>query len=78
VADDIEYVILIYHNGVQFQAPVQGKKRYLEEKAFLEHLCGLQRSPDAPPRPIPDPTQDFYILDDDQLTRYSEFRREPR
>ncbi|MBS4084117.1 MAG: hypothetical protein KGZ73_11245 [Rhizobiales bacterium] len=70
-----EYEIEIYHNGVRFTAPVLGEKRYLEEKAFLNKLVGWEYPPESLPRPIPDPTQDFYMLDDEQLEAYSAFRK---
>ena len=75
MSDDQQYLIRIYHKGVHFEAPIQGAKRYLEEKAFLNRLLGLERSPDRPPRPIPDPEMDSYILTDDQLEAYSAFRK---
>ena len=73
--DDQEYIIRIYHKGVHFEAPIRGMKRYVDEKAFLNHLLGWERPPDRPPRPIPDPEMDAYILSDDQLEAYSAFRK---
>ena len=75
MTDYTKYVIEIYHNGVHFGARIRGKERYLKEKAFLAELTGLHHSSAAPPRPIPDPSTDFYMLTDEQLARYSEFRK---
>jgi hypothetical protein len=73
--DDPEYMIVIYHNGVQFEAPVRGQERYLKEKAFLDDLIKQYYAPELLPRPIPDPPGDFYALNDEQLAAYSAFRR---
>jgi hypothetical protein len=70
--------IEIYHEGVVFKAPIRGKKRYLQEKAFLDELTGARYSPKALPRPVPDPHGDFYMLDDEQLDAYSAFRKKMR
>ncbi len=70
-----EYEFEIYHNGVSFKAPVQGKERFLEERAFLDELVGAYFAPHLLPRPVPDPTQDFYMLSDEQLEAYSAFRK---
>ncbi len=72
--DDQEFKILIYHNGVQIDATVRGRRRYLEEKKFLNELTGLTYPSESTPRPIPDPTQDFYMLNDGQFEAYLAFR----
>jgi len=73
--DDKEYVITIYHNGVHFEAPMTGKERYLKEKAFLNELTGQFYAPRLLPRPVPDPTGDWYMLNEEQLNAYSAFRK---
>jgi len=73
--DDQEFELLIYHDGVVIDATVRGRARYLEEKKFLNELTGLEYPPQSLPRPVPDPTQDFYMLDDGQLEAYSAFRK---
>ena len=73
--DGPEYVIFIYHNGVQLESPVRGEDRYLKEKAFLDQLTKQYYAPELLPRPIPDPSGDFYALDDEELAAYSSFRR---
>lgn len=73
--DDRTYIIHIYHDGVQFESPVRGQKRYLKEKAFLNKLTKQYYAPELLPRPIPDPPGDFYALNDEQLAAYSSFRR---
>jgi hypothetical protein len=73
--DPKEFEIEIYHDGVHFKAPMRGKKRYLQERAFLDELTGARYSPKALPRPLPDPDGDFYMLDDAQLESYSAFRK---
>jgi hypothetical protein len=75
MTDEKEFEILIYHNGVQIDATVRGFARYLEEKQFLNKLTGLVYPPQSLPRPVPDPTQDFYMLSDEQLEAYSAFRK---
>jgi hypothetical protein len=72
---DETFKILIYHDGVEFTAPVAGRKRYLEEKTFLNNLTDVWYRPESLPRPIPDPTQDHYMLSDEQLEAYSAFRK---
>ena len=74
--DDTEYTITIYHHGVHFEAPIRGKERYLKEKAFLDDLTGQFYAPELLPRPVPDPSGDWFMLDDEQLNAYSAFRHE--
>jgi hypothetical protein len=70
-----KFVFTIYHNGVHFEAPVRGKKRFLIEREFLDDLVAPQIGRHALPRPIPDPHTDFYMLDDEQLKAYSAFQK---
>ena len=72
--DDTEYLITIYHNGVCASMPVRGKEQYLLNKDFLGNLTGLNFAPQSPSRPIPDPSQDFYVLIDAQIDAYWDFR----
>ncbi len=72
--DDTEYLITIYHNGVCALMPVLGKEQYLLNKEFLGNLTGLKFPPQTPPRPVPDPSQDFYMLNDAQIEAYWDFR----
>ena len=72
--DQQRFVIEVYHNGVCFKAPVQGRDRYLKEKAFLAELTG-DTTYEASNRPVPDPPGDFYMLDDEQLGEYSAYRK---
>ena len=74
VVDETEYLITIYHNGVCALMPVRGKEQYLLNKEFLGNLTGLKFSAEAPPRPIPDPSQDFYMLNDVQIEVYRDYR----
>ena len=73
--EEREFVFTIYHNGVHFEAPVRGKKRFLIEREFLDDLVAPQIGRSAPSRPIPDPGTDFYMLNDEQLEAYSAFRK---
>lgn len=75
MADEEEFEILIYHDGVQIDATVRGLERYLSEKSFLNDLTNRTYASQSLPRPIPDPTQDFYVLTDEQLEAYSAFRK---
>jgi hypothetical protein len=72
--DDEKYYFEIYHNGARFKAPVRGKKKFLAERTFLDNLVGRENG--ALPRPVPDPSGDFYSLNDEQLNAYSAFRKE--
>ena len=76
MSDLQEFTIQIYHDGVEFNAPMRGKKRYLQEKAFLDEITGKRYAPSTLPRPIPDPEKDTYMLDDGQLDAYSAFRKQ--
>ena len=67
------YSIMIYHNGVHWDVPLQGKQRFLRERAFLDELVGHPRA--SRPRPVPDPPTDVYMLDDAQLDSYIAFRK---
>jgi hypothetical protein len=73
--DNIKYHFEIYHNGAHFKAPVRGKKRFLAERTFLDQLVGAYFAPHLLPRPVPDPSHDFYMLSDEQLEAYSAFRK---
>ncbi len=75
MADEDEFEILIYHDGVQIDATVRGLERYLSEKSFLNDLTNRTYPPQSLPRPVPDPTQDFYVLNDEQMETYSAFRK---
>lgn len=72
---DQEFIIWIYHDAVQMEAPIQGVERYLKEKAFLNKLVGRYYHESLLPRPIPDPRGDFYMLDNEQFEAYCAFRR---
>ncbi len=76
MADRQEFEIQIYHHGVTFMAPMRGRARYLQEKAFLDELTGQRYAPETLPRPISDPQNDIYPLDDPQLDAYSAFRKQ--
>lgn len=74
MADNTKYEIEIYHvGGVHFRARIRGKQRYLKEKAFLAELTGQVVAAAAL---VPDPTGDFYALNDEQLDAYSAFRKQ--
>ena len=73
MTDNEKFVFTIDHNGVHFEAPVRGKKRFLIERAFLDDLVG-ELAPRNKTRPVPDLLTDFYLLSDEQLDAYSAFR----
>jgi hypothetical protein len=75
MSDDQELEFTIYHNGVHFTAPVRGRKRFLDERAFLDALVAPKFGRHKTSRPIPDPGTDFYELSDEELEAYSAFRR---
>ena len=59
MADKTKFKIEIYCKGIVTTARVRGKRMYLFERAFLDHLAGYQLSADLPPRPVPDPSHDI-------------------
>ncbi len=65
------YKLTIYHEGAHWDVRLRGKKRFLQERAFLDQLMGYP----PVPRPAPDPTSDLYMLNDEQLEAYSAFRK---
>lgn len=78
MADHTRYKIEIYCEGVVTTAPMRGKRRYRLEKTFLDALVGHPHPAHLPPRPIPDPHHDMYMLDHEQLAAYGAFRRNLR
>jgi hypothetical protein len=74
--DHRKFEFTIDHNGVHFTAPVRGEKRFLRERAFLDDLVGRTTGGERRVRPVPHPSTDFYMLNDEQLDAYSAFRRE--
>jgi hypothetical protein len=76
--DDQEYEFAIYNEGVHFIAPVRGRNRFLLEREFLNRLVGRRYRADVPLPPIPDPSQDYYQLNHQQLEAYSAFRKKFR
>lgn len=66
--DEKEFVIRIYHEPVEMEAPVRGKDRYLREIAFLKELTGWFS-------PNPNESPSVFPLDDAQFDAYCEFRR---
>lgn len=71
--DQQEFTIMIYHDGVHFDAPVAGKKRYVLEKVFLNTLVGRSEPPEEPASPLP-PRRDYYELTDSEFDSYLAFR----
>ena len=72
-AATVSYRLEIYHQGVVFTIPARDREQYLKERAFLDRLVGNRTAPGAPPRPVPDPSSDFYMLDETQLEAYAAF-----
>jgi hypothetical protein len=78
MSDDerFDFTILL-PSQVQAKAPVRGRERFLRERAFLDDLTGMYRGyGPARERPVPDPSGDFYMLDDQQRDAYSAFRHQ--
>src|SRR5436305_11622468 len=78
MGDHSKFEIEIYCEGVVTTAPIRGKRMYLLERAFLDELIGYSHPIHLPPRPIPDPHHDFYMLDHGQIAAYGAFRRDLR
>ena len=75
MADHTRFEIQIYRDGVVATVHLRGTKRYLIEKAFLDQLIGHPYPAHLAPRPVPDPHQDHYMLDREQMAAYVAFRR---
>lgn len=69
------FIMQIYKSPVLISRRIRGRKNLLLERAFLDDLLGFDS---RPARPIPDPKGDIYMLDDEQLNAYFEFRKSLR
>jgi hypothetical protein len=68
--------ILIYHNGIEYTFLANDKSHYLRIKTFLNSLTDRSYRSSQLPRPIPDPGQDFYILDAVQAQKFNEYMKQ--
>ena len=73
--EQTKFIIQVYRNGAVTKVAIRGRRRYLKEKAFLAELTG-DTTYEALKRPVPDPPGDFYMLEDDQINKYSAFRKQ--
>lgn len=76
MVDTSKLLMNIYHNGVVGGFLCRGQDTYLEDRDFLDNLTG--REYHNYERPVPDPTQDTYVLDDQQFDAYLDFRKNRR
>lgn len=76
MVDIPELIMNIYCNGLAGGFPCRGEEEYLEDRDFLDKLTG--REYHNYERPVPDPTQDTYVLDDQQYDAYLDFRKRRR
>jgi hypothetical protein len=76
--DHEKFTFTIYHAPVHMTAKVRGKKQFLQHRAFLDDLVAPTLGRRQGERPVPDPSSDFYMLDDQQMAAYTAFRRRLR
>ena len=74
--DEEEFILKIYHKGVVGRAPVRGRKRFLLERSFLDDIMDQEFGGTRDKtRPIGDPSQDFFEVNDEQFEAYLTFRQ---
>jgi hypothetical protein len=71
--DQQQYVISLYLGGPHTDSVLNGELEYLQAKMFLNMLTGRTYKPEYLPRPIPEPSQDWYELTVDQYVTYGRF-----
>jgi hypothetical protein len=67
------YIIRLYVEGVSMQCNLQGEVEYLQAKTFLDTANEVRYPLEQLPRPIPDPSKDYYALTDAQFSTYQAF-----
>jgi hypothetical protein len=67
------FVIRLYVEGVEMQNVLRGETEYLQAKIFLDTATEVRYRLEQLPRPIPDPSRDFYALTDAQFAAYQPF-----
>jgi hypothetical protein len=67
------FIIRLYVEGVEMQCNLKGEVEYLQAKIFLDTATEVQYRLEQLPRPIPDPTKDYYALTDAQFAAYQPF-----
>jgi hypothetical protein len=64
------YIIRLYVEGVLMQCNLKGEVEYLQAKTFLDAANEVRYRLEQLPRPIPDPSKDYYALTDAQFSAY--------
>jgi hypothetical protein len=67
------YIIRLYVEGVLMQCNLKGEVEYLQAKIFLDTATDVHYRLEQLPRPIPDPTKDYYALTNAQFAAYQPF-----
>jgi hypothetical protein len=67
------YIIRLYVEGVLMQCNLKGEVEYLQAKTFLDTANEVRYRLEQLPRPIPDPSKDYYALTDAQFSAYQAF-----
>jgi hypothetical protein len=73
MSDQQQYVINLYLGGPHIDSVLNGELEYLQAKMFLNMLAERTYKPEYLPRPIPEPSQDWYELTVDQYVAYGRF-----
>lgn len=76
MVDIPELIMNIYHTGALIGFPCRGREVYLEDRNFLDKLT--DREYHNTERPVPDPSHDTWVLDDQQYDAYLDFRKSRR
>jgi hypothetical protein len=73
MSDQEQYVIEIYLGGSYTRTGLNGQLEYLQAKMFLNMLTERTYKPEHMPRPVPEPSQDWYELTIQQHSAYYRF-----
>jgi hypothetical protein len=73
MSDQRVFIIRLYVEGVVMENALRGEIEYLQAKIFLDTATEVRYRLEQLPRPIPDPSRDFYALTDAQFAAYQPF-----
>jgi hypothetical protein len=67
------YIIRLYVEGVVMQCNLKAEVEYLRAKIFLDTATEVHYRLEQLPRPVPEPSKDYYALTDAQFAAYQAF-----